>query len=192
MKLSSAMLVGLAASLLTAMPSYCQQSPEDGPVEIHKGSGKVPASQPVPRSDRDQPQTAPPLEPGESSSNQTRIDISPPKEDAKNHPDSDVSDVTEMHVWNPHKAEKDLEVGEFYLKRKNYRAAEDRFREALTYKPGDAIATFRLAETLEEQGKYAEAQSNYGDYLKILPEGKFAPDAKRGLERSAQKVSAKQ
>jgi tetratricopeptide (TPR) repeat protein len=130
------------------------------------------------------------LEPGESSSNQTRIDISPPKEDAKNHPDSDISDVTEMHVWNPHKAEKDIEVGEFYLKRKNYRAAEDRFREALTYKPGDAVATYRLAETLEDQGKYAEALTSYQDYLKILPEGKFASEAKRGLERSGQKVSA--
>lgn len=176
--------------LLAPIYSYCQESPDDAPVEIHKGSGKVPPSQPVPRSDRDQPQSAPPLEPGESSSNQTRIDISPPKEDAKNHPDSDISDVTEMHVWNPHKAEKDIEVGEFYLKRKNYRAAEDRFREALTYKPGDAVATYRLAETLEDQGKYAEARTSYQDYLKILPEGKFASEAKRGLERSGQKLSA--
>jgi tetratricopeptide (TPR) repeat protein len=183
MKQLRAVLIGLTALLLMAMPARAQESQDDAPVEIHKGSGKVPQSQPVPRSDQDQPQTAPPLKPGESSSNQTRIDISPPSEDAKKHPDSDISDVTEMHAWNPHKAEKDVEVGEFYLKRKNYRAAEDRFREALTYKPGDAIATFRLAEALESQGKTAQARTNYEAYLKILPEGKFASEAKRRIER---------
>lgn len=72
----------------------------------------------------------------ESSSRDTRIDISPPKDDAKKHPDSasaveDLtaddnpanSDVQEFHPWNPMKAVKDIEVGDFYFKRKNYRAA---------------------------------------------------------------------
>ena len=41
-------------------------------------------------------------------------------------------DVSEFHPWNPHKAAKDIEVGDYYFKeRKNYRAAADRYREAL-------------------------------------------------------------
>src|SRR6266568_3653713 len=80
----------------------------------------------------------------ESSSRDTRIDISPPKDDAKNHPNSksavadleeadrpDASDVQEFHPWNPMKALKDIEVGDFYFKRRNYRAALDRYKEAL-------------------------------------------------------------
>jgi outer membrane protein assembly factor BamD (BamD/ComL family) len=43
---------------------------------------------------------------------------------------------------------KDLEVGDFYLKGKNYGAAELRFREALNYKPDHPEATFKLAESL--------------------------------------------
>jgi tetratricopeptide (TPR) repeat protein len=147
-------------------------------------------SDPTPRSDTDQPAVAPPLSDNESSSKQSQIDIAPPKDDAAKHPDSDISDVTELHTWNPHKAEKDIEVGEFYQKRKNYRAAEDRFREALEFKPGDAIATYRLAEVLDAQGQYPEAIKNYSEYLKIPSSGKFAPEAKKSLARLEQKESA--
>jgi tetratricopeptide (TPR) repeat protein len=170
------LLVFVAAASLAAF----------GQASIQPQTGqKPPASQPVPRSqpNDDDDAVAPPVGDNESSSRQTRIDISPPRDDAKEHPDSAASDVTEMHAWNPHKAEKDVEVGEFYLKRKNYRAAEDRFREALTYKPGDANATFRLGEALEAQGHTEDARADYETYLKILPEGKYAKDAKKALER---------
>ena len=145
------------------------------------------ASDPLPHSDDQQP--APPLGDHESSSKQTQIDISPPGDDAAKHPDSEVNEVSEMHQWNPHKAQKDIEVGEFYLKRKNYRAAEDRFREALLYKPGDAIATYRLAEVLDLQGQSGEAIKNYETYLKIPSNDKFAPDAKKALTRLETKTN---
>ncbi len=144
----------------------------------------------VPRSDSDQPTEAPPLSPNESSSKQTQIDLSPPANDAAKHPNSEIPDVSEMHTWNPHKAEKDIEVGEFYFKRKNYRAAEDRFREALEYKPGDAVATYRLAEALDALGQYPEAIKNYQEYLKIPSNEKFAPEAKKALARLEKKESA--
>jgi len=148
------------------------------------------ASDPLPRSDSDQPTEAPPLSQNESSSKQTQIDLSPPPDDAAKHPNSDIPDVSEMHTWNPHKAQKDVEVGEFYFKRKNYRAAEDRFREALEYKPGDAVATYRLAESLDALGQYPEAIKNYQEYLKIPSNEKFAPDAKKALARLEKKESA--
>ncbi|HEU5233251.1 MAG TPA: tetratricopeptide repeat protein [Terriglobales bacterium] len=148
------------------------------------------ASDPLPRSDSDQSTEAPPLSPNESSSKQTQIDLSPPANDAATHPNSEIPDVTEMHAWNPHKAQKDIEVGEFYLKRKNYRAAEDRFREALEYKPGDAIATYRLAEALDGLGQYPEAIKNYQEYLKIPSNDKFGSEAKKALARLEKKESA--
>ena len=61
--------------------------------------------------------------------------------------------MQEFRVWNPHKAEKDVEVGDFYFKRKNYRAALDRYREALYYKYDDAVATFRLGVCQEKSGR---------------------------------------
>ena len=135
----------------------------------------------------------------ESSSLSHRVDITPPKDDAKNHPFSSEaveeaeppSDVQEFHPWNPHKAAKDVEVGEFYLKRKNYRAAENRFREALVYKPNDAIASYRLGEALEHLGQIDEARASYEGYLKILPDGPLSPDAHKAIERLSKKESKK-
>ena len=157
-------------------------------------SDKVPPNQAPPRSDQASPNDD--LSPGESSSKNTGVDISPPKDDAKTHPDSGagVSDalgenIQEFHPWDPHRAAKDVEVGDFYLKRKNYLAAESRYRDALLYKPNDAIATFRLAETLEKKGALDEARTNYESYLKILPEGPLAPDAHKALERLQKEVS---
>ena len=160
--------------------------------ENSQSSGKdkpqLPASDRVPRSD--DPHTAPPVGDNESSSKQTQIDISPPSDDAAKHPDSDVSDVTEVRVWNPHKADKDVEIGDFYMKRQNYRAAEDRYREALTYKPDDAIATYKLAAVLDVEGHANEAVKEYEAYLKIPSSGKYSSDAKKALARLAQKSPA--
>ncbi len=137
-------------------------------------------------------------EAGESSSRDTRIDISPPKDDAKNHPASkaavadldvpenmDASGVQEFHPWNPMKALKDVEVGDFYFKRKNYKAALERYKDALYYKDNDAVASFRLAVCQEKLGNKADAKKYYEQYLKILPEGPFAKDAHASLDRLA-------
>jgi len=135
-------------------------------------------------------------EAGESSSRDTRIDISPPKDDAKKHPYSKAavadleaednpenSDVQEIHPWNPMKALKDVEVGDYYFKRKNYRAALDRYKEALFYKDNDAIASFRLAQCQDKLGDKSEAKKYYEQYLKILPDGEFAKEARTSLDR---------
>jgi tetratricopeptide (TPR) repeat protein len=133
-------------------------------------------------------------EPGESSSKDTQIDLSPPEDDSKAHPhsseavtDAEVTsgdtDVREFHPWDPHKAAKDVEVGDYYFKRKNYRAAEDRYREALLYKDNDAIATYRLAICLEKMDRPDEAREEYESYLKILPFGPEAADVKKAIAR---------
>src|SRR6266568_1906642 len=129
----------------------------------------------------------------ESSSRDTRIDLSPPKDDAKNHPYSGAAvsdagaemspDVQEFHPWDPHKALKDIEVGDFYLKRKNYRAALDRYREALVWKPNDAIANFRMAQCFEKLDQPEEARTHYEEYLRILPHGPLSAEAQKGLEK---------
>jgi tetratricopeptide (TPR) repeat protein len=137
-------------------------------------------------------------EAGASSSRDTRIDLSPPKDDAKNHPASkdatedlipeegiEASGVQEFHPWNPLKALKDIEVGDFYFKRKNYKAALERYKEALYYKDNDAVASFRMAVCQEKLGDKTEAKKYYEQYLKILPEGPFAKDAHTSLDRMA-------
>lgn len=123
-------------------------------------------------------------EQGESSSKDTQVDIGAPDDDASKHPDSeDVSDTSELKPWNPHKAMKNVEVGDFYLKKGNYRAAISRYREALEWKPKDAVATFKLAQALEKTDQKSEAAEQYQAYLKILPHGINAEDCRKALER---------
>ena len=132
---------------------------------------------------------------GDSSSKDTQIDLSAPADDAKAHPQSSaaVADaeastlsgngVSEFHTWDPHKAAKDVEVGDFYFKRRNYRAAEERYREALRYKDNDAVATIRLAVCLEKLGIMDDARAEYESYLKILPHGPQAGEAQKAIAR---------
>jgi tetratricopeptide (TPR) repeat protein len=122
------------------------------------------------------------------------MDLSPPADDAKAHPNSSeaVADeaakrsedgISEFRVWDPHRAAKEIEVGDFYFKRKSYHAAEGRYREALRYKDNDAIATFRLAVCLEKEGFVDYALLEYQSYLKILPSGPEASEAHKAISR---------
>ena len=141
---------------------------------------------------------------GVSSSKDSDVDLSPPENDAKSHPKSsaavadaeaalsDRNGVSEFHTWDPHKAAKSIEVGDYYFKRKNYRAAEDRYREALRYKDNDAVATIRLAVSLEKLGIFDDARAEYESYLKILPHGPQADEAQKGIERLKGSTAAKQ
>src|SRR5437660_2377833 len=162
-----------------------------------------PPNQPPPRSDQN---TVPAvkshasIQNEESSSKENPPDLTPPSDDAKTHPDSgaalheaedeaglhvgdEIGGVQEFKVWNPHKAEKDVEVGDYYFKRKNYRAALSRYQEALYYKYDDAVATFRLGVCQEKLGDSGEARKAYEAYLKILPHGPFAAEAQQALGR---------
>ncbi len=144
-------------------------------------------NQPPPRSDRSQ-------EAGESSSRDTLIDLTPPRNDAKDHPNSTLplddaddaapGDVQEFHTFDPHRAAKDIEVGDFYFKRKNYRAALERYREALLYKPNDAFANFPHGAGPGEAGRLDEAAECYQEYLKILPTGPQAGRSQEGAGKN--------
>jgi tetratricopeptide (TPR) repeat protein len=128
----------------------------------------------------------------DSSSKSTKIDLSPPMGDSMSHPNSGVADdVLEMHTWDPHKADKSVEVGDFYFKRKNYVAAANRYRDALKWQSNDAIAFYKLALASEKLGNLDEARDSYENYLKILPSGTFAEDSKKALEKLPKKAEDK-
>jgi tetratricopeptide (TPR) repeat protein len=152
-------------------------------------SGSPPPKNPPP------PRSEPVENPNESSSRDTIGDIRDPDAMAPRSEEEEPgdSDVQEMHSYDPHRAEHNVEVGDFLMKRKSYRAAESRYREALEYKPNDALATFRLAVVLEKTGEREEARQRYQEYLKILPQGPLSGEARKALERlKPKKEAAKQ
>jgi tetratricopeptide (TPR) repeat protein len=152
--------------VLAAVPCAWGQSAPKGQSPEPPPNQAPPRSQPTPKTSQPGP--------GDSSSRDSDWNAGPATAD---------DSVTELHSWDPYKALKDVEVGNFYFKRQNYRAALSRFCEALQYKPNDAVATFRIAESLEKFDDLAGAQAYYESYLKILPEGPFAREAKKALDR---------
>ena len=167
--------------LLTGLLAFCQEPTAEPKKELDpqmKQPTEPPRTQADPNARR-----------GEDSSSADRtVDISPPPDDDK-HPRSslvgpDPTDgVTEMKQWNPHQADKEVEVGLYYFRRKNYGAAERRFRTALYWQDNHAEACYRLGTALEKLKQPEEAREYYERYLKILPKGEFANDARKALDR---------
>jgi tetratricopeptide (TPR) repeat protein len=162
--------------------ALAQSNDEEGPIT------RVPVdrSAPPPKDNRKAPPRSDQLAPDESSSKQTQIDVSPPSNEKKG---ADDSELNEFHPWDPHKAAKCVEVGDYYYKQGNYRAAISRYQEALEWKPKDAEATYKLAEVQEKSGDLNAALDNYRAYLKILPGGPYADKAQKGIDRLKSKAA---
>ncbi len=164
------LLLSVLVLLSLSLPLLGQEPSEDA---------KPGVSPPPPRSDVD------------SSSKDTKVDLAPPPNDQQTHPDSGVADdILEFHPYNPHRAMKNIEVGDYYFKRKNYSAAVSRYREALVWKPNDAEAIFHLARALEKTGDFQEAREDYQQYLKLLPKGPEAAEAEKALQRLSSRGKA--
>jgi Tfp pilus assembly protein PilF len=117
---------------------------------------------------------------GESSSKDSQINLNarPSREEP-----APAEDESILKPWDPHKAAKDVEIGQYYLRLKNYRAALERFNHALTYKANDAEAIYGLAFTQEKLDLLSLADQNYRKYLEILPKGPKAKEAAEALKR---------
>ncbi len=86
-------------------------------------------------------------------------------------------------TWDPLRAEKSVEVGEYYMKKGNYDAAIDRFQDAVRYKPGFARPYRLMGEAYEKKGEKAEAVKSYQTYLKLLPSAMDAAKVRKRIEK---------
>src|SRR6202030_3104535 len=109
--------------------------------------------------------TAPkPLPPGPPDSSRPKSSNKKPKDK-----DTPTTSATDQPTWDPLRAEKELEVGQFDLKKGDLDAAIDRFQDAATPKPGFAIPYRYLGEGQEKRGDKQEALHSYRRYLELYP-----------------------
>src|SRR5450755_3011258 len=173
------LVLAIISVVLTGF-AFAQANDQEGNVPVQRLP--VDSSAPKPKDNRKQPPRSDQISPDESSSNDTAIDVTPPKDDEK-HPGASDEELGEFHPYDPHKAAKCVEVGDYYFKQANYRAAISRYQEALEWKPRDAEATYKLAVVQEKTGDFNGALASYQAYLKILPVGPYAPKAEQGIGR---------
>jgi cytochrome c-type biogenesis protein CcmH/NrfG len=82
-------------------------------------------------------------------------------------------------------AAKDVEVGQFYMRKGDVDAAIDRFQDAIKQKPNFARPRVLLGEAYEKKGDKAQALKYYKEYLEVLPK---APDAAK-IRKRIEKLS---
>jgi tetratricopeptide (TPR) repeat protein len=185
MKAGSAWALALTVALAPLAAAQQPSNAPDGPMTENPRYNQSQSPRSTPPNSAPPRSEAPPRSNEESSSDQTRIDLSPPEADAVAHPEGGrmADDAIGVHEWNPMRAMKDVEVGDYYYNLGNYKAALSRYREALQYKPRDAVATFKLARTLEKSRQFEQARAQYEAYLEILKDGPSAGEARKALKR---------
>jgi tetratricopeptide (TPR) repeat protein len=138
---------------------------------------------------------------GESSSTDPRNlppaapDSSHPKSGKKNKStgakDSATNSAPDQPTWDPLRAEKDIEVGQFYFKKGDLDAAIDRFQDAAASKPGFAIPYRYLGEAQEKKGQKREAIKSYQRYLDLYPHAEDAAKIRKKIDRLWSEVGKK-
>src|SRR2546430_5392846 len=103
---------------------------------------------------------------------------------------SDVcsSDLADQPAWDPLRAEKDLEVGQYYMKKGDLDAAIDRFQDATVAKPGYAVPFRFLGEAQEKKGLRKQAIKSYQRYLDLYPHAEDGDKVRKKLEKLYKEV----
>ena len=108
---------------------------------------------------------------------------SKPQPKPKKNADSAVNSAPDQPQWDPLRAEKDLEVGKYYMKKGDVDAAIDRFEDATTAKPGYAIPFLYLGEAYEKKGKRKPAVKAYQRYLDLYPHAEDGDKIRKKIEK---------
>lgn len=90
-----------------------------------------------------------------------------PKDKTKT--DTATQSAPDQPKWDPLRAEKDIEVGQYYMRKGDIDAAIDRFEDATVAKPGYAIPFRYLGEAQEKKGLKKQAIKSYTKYLDLYP-----------------------
>ena len=113
----------------------------------------------------------------------------PPKSSAKQKKDTSTQNAPDQPAWDPLRSEKDLEVGQYYMKKGDVDAAIDRFQDAALAKPGYAIPFRFLGEAQEKKGLKRDALKSYTRYLELYPRAEDKDKIEKKIEKLRSEVS---
>ena len=111
-----------------------------------------------------------------------------PKSPAKQTKATATQNAPDQPTWDPLRAEKDLEVGQYYMKKGDLDAAIDRFQDATVAKPGYAIPFRCLAEAQEKKGLKKQAIKSYQRYLDLYPHAEDADKVRKKIDKLYKQV----
>jgi tetratricopeptide (TPR) repeat protein len=100
----------------------------------------------------------------------------PPRE-----PDEEEAEAEPEYTFNPIQAHKELQTGDFYYKKKSYKAAAGRYERATKWQPDLAEAYYKLGETREKLDQTEQAIAAYQKFLELSPAPRKAEDVKKKI-----------
>ena len=103
----------------------------------------------------------------------------PPKTNA----DNATQNAPEQPTWDPLRAEKDMQVGEYYMHKGDLDAAMDRFEDATLAKPGYALPFRYLGEAQEKKGMKKKAIKSYQRYLDLYPKAEDKDKIQKRIDK---------
>ena len=112
----------------------------------------------------------------------------PQKPDSKSAADPNGQNTPDQPTWDPLRAEKDLEIGRYYMRKGDVDAAMDRFQDAITAKPGYALPFRYLAEAQEKKGMKKQAIKSYTRYLDLYPSAEDADKIHKKIDKLRSEV----
>ena len=104
-----------------------------------------------------------------------------PQQQEQEPPEEDENLTVPEYTFNPLQAEKELKIGNFYMKKGKYRAAAIRFEEATKWDPNSAAAFLKLGEAREKQKDMKAARVAYAKYVELAPDAKNVEEIRRKL-----------
>jgi hypothetical protein len=168
----------LPTAITQAAPAGGGNGPESG-----WGGATLPQSadgaDPVRSPDDPAPASASDREENSSSSLKGLEDLLPP-------PDSDQSDKKrKLAVKQPthqEAAAEDINVGSYYLDKKNWKAALSRYESALVLDPENPEVYWGLAEAQRHLGELANARASYEKVAEYDPDSRHGKEARKALK----------
>lgn len=101
----------------------------------------------------------------------------------ENPPEEDADLKPTEYSFNPIQATKELQTGDYYMKRGKYNAAAARYREATRWNDQLAEAYRKLGEAEEKQEDPKLARDAYEHFLTMDPDSKQAAEVKKRLKK---------
>lgn len=118
---------------------------------------------------------------------------SPPDKPKPPKPNTDnaTQNAPDQPKWDPLRAEKDMQVGQYYMHKGDVDAAIDRFEDATTAKPGYALPFRLLGEAQERKGLKKQAIKSYTRYLDLYPKAEDKDKIQKKIDKLYKDVEKK-
>jgi hypothetical protein len=170
-------------STVPVMPSKGEAVLPEGTYSGNE-SGRValPGEDTDPVRSPDDPALAPGGQPADSSSSLAGLDKLVPV------PDDDQPDTEKkrkLAVKEPthqEAASTDIDVGNYYLQTRNWKAALSRFQSAMVLDPENPDVYWGLAESEHHLGDFADARAHYLKVVDYDPDSRHGKDARKALK----------